>query len=128
MKTKYYSIISTLLVSVGLFGFISDDEALKKFFTNFQNYTQTHAQEKVYLHTDKPYYAIGDDIWFKAYVLDAQNLGPTSQSNILYVDLINSRDSIKKTLRIPLIAGFGWGNFELKDSLQEGNGRKTGTG
>lgn len=112
-----------LLVSIGLFGFIRDDEALKKFFSGFQNYTQTHPQEKVYLHTDKPYYAIGDDIWFKAYVLDAQNLGPTTQSNILYVDLINSRDSIKKTLRLPLIAGFGWGNFELKDSLQEGNYR-----
>ena len=112
-----------MLVSIGLFGFVRDDEALKKFFSNFQNYTQTQPQEKVYLHTDKPYYAIGDDIWFKAYVLDAQNLGPTTQSNILYVDLINSRDSIKKTLRLPLIAGFGWGNFELKDSLQEGNYR-----
>ncbi|TKC00983.1 carboxypeptidase-like regulatory domain-containing protein [Pedobacter cryophilus] len=123
MKTKYYFIISILFVALGLFGFIRDDEALKKFFSNFQNYTQTQPQEKVYLHTDKPYYAIGDDIWFKAYVLDAQNLGPTTQSNILYVDLINSRDSIKKTLRLPLIAGFGWGNFELKDSLQEGNYR-----
>ena len=123
MKTKYYFIFFIMLVSIGLFGFVRDDEALKKFFSNFQNYTQTQPQEKVYLHTDKPYYAIGDDIWFKAYVLDAQNLGPTTQSNILYVDLINSRDSIKKTLRLPLIAGFGWGNFELKDSLQEGNYR-----
>lgn len=27
-----------------------------------------HPQEKVYLHMDKPYYALGDTIWFKGYV------------------------------------------------------------
>ena len=102
MKIKYYLLLSFLLVSVGLFSFVNEDEPLKKLFSNFQNFNANHTQEKVYLHTDKPYYAIGDDIWFKAYVVDAQTLTSTPQSNILYVDLIDGRDSIKKTLRIPL--------------------------
>lgn len=123
MKIKYYFLLSFLLISVGLFSFVNDDDPLKKLFSNFQNFNSTHTQEKVYLHTDKPYYAIGDDIWFKAYVIDAQTLTSTPLSNILYVDLIDGRDSIKKTLRIPLVLGFGWGNFELKDSLKEGNYR-----
>ncbi|OAQ40246.1 hypothetical protein A5893_04645 [Pedobacter psychrophilus] len=117
-------IFSTLAIAfIGFVGFIADDDLLKKALESFQKYQETNIQEKVYIHTDKPYYAIGDEIWFKAYVVDAQTLTPTSQSNILYVDLINGRDSVKKTLRIPLVAGFGNGNFELKDSLQEGNYR-----
>lgn len=117
-------VFSTLAIAfIGFVGFISDDDLLKKALESFQKYQEINIQEKVYIHTDKPYYAIGDEIWFKAYVVDAQTLTPTTQSNILYVDLINGRDSVKKTLRIPLIAGFGNGNFELKDSLQEGNYR-----
>lgn len=26
--------------------------------------------EKVYLHTDKPYYTIGDTLWFKSYLFN----------------------------------------------------------
>jgi TonB-dependent SusC/RagA subfamily outer membrane receptor len=123
MKTKAFYLLASLLLSFGLFSFIRDEDPLQKLLLSFQKYTTSHIQEKIYIHTDKPYYAIGDDIWFKAYVVDAQDLTPTSQSNILYVDLINGRDSVKKTLRIPLTAGFGSGNFELKDSLIEGNYR-----
>ncbi|HET8829077.1 MAG TPA: TonB-dependent receptor plug domain-containing protein, partial [Pelobium sp.] len=38
-------------------------------------------------------------------------------------DLIDAKDSIQKTLRLPLVAGLGWGSFELKDSITEGNYR-----
>jgi uncharacterized protein YfaS (alpha-2-macroglobulin family) len=123
MKSKFYIPLFILIGSWGLFSFVQGEDPLKELILKFQKYQNTYVQEKVYLHTDKPYYAIGDDIWFKAYVVDAQNLMPTAESKILYVDLINGRDSVKKTLRIPLIAGFGSGNFELKDSLREGNYR-----
>lgn len=123
MKKNIILFISFVLGAFFFVGFIQDDEAIKKLLISFQKFNNSHTQEKVYLHTDKPFYAIGDEIWFKAYVIDAQNMGPTPQSNYLYVDLINSRDSVKKTLKLPLIAGFGWGNFELKDSLKEGNYR-----
>ncbi|MBU1371544.1 MAG: TonB-dependent receptor plug domain-containing protein [Bacteroidetes bacterium] len=123
MKAKFYIPLFILIGSWGLFSFVQDEDPLKELIQKFQKYQNTYVQEKVYLHTDKPYYAIGDDIWFKAYVVDAQTLTPTTESNILYVDLINGRDSVKKTLRIPLVAGFGSGNFELKDSLREGNYR-----
>jgi hypothetical protein len=123
MKNKKILFSALVIAFIGFVGFIADDDLLKKALESFQKYQEKNIQEKVYIHTDKPYYAIGDDIWFKAYVVDAQTLTPTPQSNILYVDLINGRDSVKKTLRIPLVAGFGYGNFELKDSLQEGNYR-----
>ncbi|HEX7365651.1 MAG TPA: TonB-dependent receptor plug domain-containing protein [Pelobium sp.] len=124
MKTKKTLLISFLFFGlVSLLGFIADDSPLTKLLKDFENYFTANTQEKIYLQTDKPYYAVGDFIWFKAYVLDAQSLKPSPKSNIMYVDLINDKDSIQKTLRLPLIAGLGWGSFELKDSVKEGNYR-----
>jgi TonB-dependent SusC/RagA subfamily outer membrane receptor len=123
MKNKILIFSATIFCFLVSFGFISNDDLLKKLLDNFATYHQKNIQEKVYIHTDKPYYSIGDEIWFKAYVVDAQFLTPTPQSSILNVDLINQKDSIKKTLRIPLVAGFGYGNFKLTDSLEEGNYR-----
>ncbi|MFC5285364.1 carboxypeptidase-like regulatory domain-containing protein [Pedobacter alpinus] len=123
MKSKIYLILALSLSTFGLFSFTADDDSLKSFLEKIQTYFRANVQEKVYLHTDKPFYAVGDDIWFKAYVVNAENLTPTPNSNILYVDLIDGKNAIKKTIRLPLVAGFGWGNFELKDSLQEGNYR-----
>src|SRR5690606_27813172 len=44
-------------------------------------------------------------------------------SKVLYVDLINESDSIKQSLRLPLTAGMAWGDFQLADTLREGNYR-----
>ncbi|MGE6218546.1 TonB-dependent receptor [Nubsella zeaxanthinifaciens] len=86
-------------------------------------YTTANAQEKVHLHLDKPYYAIGDDIWFKAYVVNAKTGFPSNISNVLYVELINETDNVTKALKLPLTRGISWGNFNLIDSLKEGNYR-----
>ncbi len=124
MKTKKLPIILSLFISACfLFSFTADDDMLTKLLASFQQHFKTNAQEKIYLHTDKPYYAVGDYVWFKAYVVDAQNLKPTAKSGVMYVDLIDEKDLVQKTLRLPLVAGLTWGSFELKDSIKEGNYR-----
>ena len=45
--------------------------------------------EKVYLHFDKPYYAVGDTIWFKAY-LTIDRHQPSPLSKIIYVDVLGA--------------------------------------
>ncbi|MBB5440138.1 TonB-dependent SusC/RagA subfamily outer membrane receptor [Pedobacter sp. AK017] len=88
-----------------------------------QDYNKQYAQEKVHLHLDKPYYAIGDDIWFKAYVINTQTSAPSNISKALYVELINEKDSIKSQLKLPMDGGITWGDFKLPDTLTEGNYR-----
>lgn len=112
-------IFTTLLVT----GFIRDDEPLKKILRQIEKYRLGYPQEKVHLHLDKPYYAIGDNIWFKAYVVQAEKNELSNLSKVLYVELINDKDSIKKSLKIPLNLGLCWGDFNLTDSLREGNYR-----
>jgi hypothetical protein len=120
---KYLSLpLLAIACLLSLSAFIADDpftELLKK----LDEFTKKHPQEKVYLHLDKPYYAIGDNIWFKAYVVDGQTSLPSNMSNILYVELINERDSISKQIKLPMQSGTTWGDFKLSDSLSEGNYR-----
>ena len=45
-----------------------------------------YPQEKIYLHTDKPYYMAGDTIRFRAHVVDAASHAPVHASRYVYVD------------------------------------------
>ncbi|WP_231459080.1 carboxypeptidase regulatory-like domain-containing protein [Pedobacter sp. Leaf132] len=77
--------------------------------------------EKVYLHFDKPYYAVADTVWFKAYVTENQNF-LTGISKIVYVDVINQKDSLIQTLKLPLVGGVASGNFPLSmENYKQGN-------
>ena len=46
-------------------------------------------QEKVYLHLDNNCYFRGEEIWFKAYVVRADNNRYTDLSRLLYVELVS---------------------------------------
>ncbi|MET4080800.1 hypothetical protein ABIB40_000744 [Pedobacter sp. UYP30] len=75
-------------------------------------YLSTYPEEKIYLHFDKPYYAVADTVWFKAYVTENLNL-LSKISKIVYVDVINQKDSLIQTVKLPLVDGMADGNFPL---------------
>src|SRR6476469_6436983 len=79
---------------------------LKTIIENRTKLAQEFPTEKVHLHFDKPYYGLGDTIWFKAYVLIEQHI-PSPLSKIIYVDLINQRDSVVESLKLPVVNGVG---------------------
>ena len=123
MKTKYTLTLLFITAFAALTAFKLDDDPFSLLLKKMEAYNKTNIQEKVHLHLDKPFYAIGDDIWFKAYVVNTFNGHPSNISNILYVELINETDSVKKQLSLPLLGGITWGDFKLTDSLSEGNYR-----
>ena len=102
---------------------IAQNNLLTDFLQKVEQYGSRYAQEKVYLHLDKPYYAVGDNIWFKAYILNAKTGKPSAISGILYVELINEEGLLTKKLKLPVKLGTSWGDFSLADTLQEGNYR-----
>ncbi|MFC3561707.1 carboxypeptidase-like regulatory domain-containing protein [Pedobacter jamesrossensis] len=123
MKFKITLALSFLAVLIVFAAFRIDDDPFSAIVKKLDEYTAKYQQEKVYLHLDKPYYAIGDDIWFKAYILNTKTQAPTDISKILYVELINEKDSIKRLVKLPIMGGVTWGDFKLTDSLGEGNYR-----
>ncbi len=111
-----------LLAIISLCSFTIDDPFLA-LLKKLEEFTKRYPTEKVHLHLDKPYYAAGDNIWFKAYVTDAHTSEPATASNILYVELINEMDSVSTQLKLPMQNGISWGDFKLTDTLVEGNYR-----
>jgi hypothetical protein len=109
---------------VCLFSFIPKaDEPLAKLVFNLQRWTDSIPQEKVYLHMDKPYYALGDTIWFKGYVTIGSRHQLSALSGAVYVDLATDHDSLVRTLKLPVTSGMVMGNFILGDDLKAGNYR-----
>lgn len=77
--------------------------------------------EKIYVHTDKPYYYPGEPLWFKGYVNYYKPSLRDSLSRVVYVEIINPDRKLtaSKTLRID--SGLFKGEFVLPDSLAPGN-------
>lgn len=120
-KSRFYILI--IIVAFSFTGFKMQEDNIQQFLNRFTDFSSNAYQEKIYLHTDKPYYAIGDEIWFKAYLVNAKNLLPSLKSGLMVVELINTNNKLHKRIKIPLVAGTGWGNFNLADSLKEGTYR-----
>src|SRR5271170_7530570 len=62
---------------------------LLKITTAADTFRNKHPIEKLYLQFDKPYYAVGDTIWFKAYLFNATYPEPPEKSALFYVELAN---------------------------------------
>ncbi|MDN3581081.1 TonB-dependent receptor plug domain-containing protein [Mucilaginibacter flavus] len=123
MKHKQlFAGLLTAIAAVAMLSFTGPgDDLLHKMVDQLYKWRGDHPQEKVYLQFDKPNYAIGDDIWFKAYVTIGSKHQLSALSEILNVDLIDENDSVKRSLKLPVSNGLAAGDFALADSMKEGS-------
>jgi hypothetical protein len=97
------------------------DKNIKRISDSVAQINKVLPVEKIYLHTDKPHYNIGDTIWFKAYVVDAMH-SPSKISRILYVQLDDDSAQRIDRISIRIKDGVGWGQIALrKVQYPEGN-------
>lgn len=100
-----------------------DSVPLNTIITKSVKFTNDYPIEKVYVHFDKPYYAVGDTIWFKAYVTVDQHV-PSTMSKIVYVDIYNTSDSLMASVKLPVVNGSAAGQIALPpDAYKQGNYR-----
>ncbi|CAH8285430.1 hypothetical protein EV196_1013 [Mariniflexile fucanivorans] len=83
-------------------------------------YTENYP-EKIYVQTDKPYYTMGDAIWFSAYLVNGTDHKKSDKSNIIYVELINDKDSIVSQKKLYTNNISAAGDFEIKKEWKPGN-------
>lgn len=89
-----------------------------------QKLSQQPVMEKVYLHLDKPGgYLPGDTIWYKAYTAIGQHHQLSALSAVLYVELINFRDSVITRQTLHLLSGTSQGDIPLARLLKRGTYR-----
>jgi hypothetical protein len=79
--------------------------------------------EKVYLHSDREIYYAGDNIWFKAYLVDATDRLLSNHSVNLHVELISPGLKIINSRIIRLDRGLGNGDFLLPGKMSSGRYR-----
>ena len=92
------------------------DELVEKWEKRLYGYPQT----KVYVHTDKPYYTIGDDIWFSVYVTNSSDHSSKSVSNLAYVTLEDENGYMFEERNIELDGRFGKGDFKIDSKIKPG--------
>lgn len=69
--------------------------------------------EQIYVHTDKPYYYAGEQLWFKGYLNYQTPSYRDSLSRTVYVDLINPESKIVLSKTIRIDSGRFSGEFDL---------------
>ena len=78
-------------------------------------------QEKVHLHTDKPYYIAGERIWFRAHVVDAATHVPSFSSSSVYVELFDARDSVVCRVKTGIANDIYSGYINIPEDAPEGD-------
>lgn len=94
---------------------------LGKFAARLDSLNQKFPSELVYIQTSKGIYETGEDLWFKAYLLDAHYFIPSALSQTLYLQMVNEKSG--KAVwqeKYEIKNGFADGHVFLQDSLSEG--------
>jgi TonB-dependent SusC/RagA subfamily outer membrane receptor len=120
MKNQWILVAFGLAILSVFSGFLIINDPIADLIKKMDAYNLAHPQEKVHLHLDKPNYLVGDDIWFKAYLINTADSKLSKLSGVLNVEFINSRDSLLQYRKLAVTNGQANGDFKLFDSLPEG--------
>jgi len=111
MRRKYIFLLIGWLITAAVFASVPDKKPEKVL----------PVQEKVYLHFDNNCYFLGDTIWYKAYVVLADDNSPEPLSRILYVELLNEQGYLMERQQLEINKlGQADGCFAICDTLFAG--------
>lgn len=97
-----------------------NDDLLQRIISNLDQYNKLLPQEKLYMHIDKPYYIAGEDLFYKAYIVNALFLFQDSNTELVHVEL-RGKDGRILEQKIKAENGAASGNITLPDTLSSGS-------
>lgn len=115
----FYSLLSFLLLFT--LSVSAQPFKLADYVGKVSNVAAQQQRERLHLHLDKPFYAAGDDIWIKSYLVIGAENRLSALSSVLYVDLLDENDVLVQRKIVPVVSGLGITDFALPDTLQAGN-------
>ena len=80
----------------------------------------TEAHDFVYLLPSKEISETGEDLWFKAYLINSQTLAPSNRSHTLYLQLRTASDSVVWSEKYPLVSGRSNGHIYIGTEWPQG--------
>ncbi|MEI7828726.1 MAG: hypothetical protein WCI31_03095 [Prolixibacteraceae bacterium] len=86
----------------------------------FQRYCELFPREEVFVSSDQEEYIAGEELWFNIWSVDKRSSSPSSNSKIIYLELLNPENNPISQKRISIVKGSGQGYIELPDTLTTG--------
>ncbi|MGG9964179.1 TonB-dependent receptor plug domain-containing protein [Ferruginibacter sp. SUN106] len=80
---------------------------------NAQDYAAT--KEKIYIQTNHVFYKPGDVVYFKLYLVKAQDQTPSYQSSVVYVELISPAGTVAQKSTFKVTNGYAEGSFDFSE-------------
>ena len=120
IKRQVLSIFTILFVLPGIAQTTGDllADSIKK---NFIRQSILFPQEKIYVQNDKPFYVTGEDIWLKAYLVDAISHIADFSSRYVYAELINPENEVSVRVKIKPVSGAYSGYITIPEELPSGD-------
>ena len=78
------------------------------------------AQDFVYILPSKEIAETGEDLWFKAYLMDRQTFALSDRSQTLYLQIRSASDSVVWSEKYPLVGGRGNGHIYVGTDWPQG--------
>ncbi len=114
---RYLTLFALLVFSVT--GSVA--QVLPDVESNFKEYTSNTLKEKLYVHTDKNGYTAGELLWFKVYSIDGILMKPLNLSKVVYVEVLDEKQSPVLQTKISMKDGAGNGSIYIPVNLSTGN-------
>src|SRR5215213_4950741 len=84
---------------------------------NIEQYGTNFPQEKIYIQFDKPTYAPGETIWFKAYLMTGIDVSTISTN--LYLDFSDANGNVLMHAVEPVVHSSASGYFDVPASFKD---------
>lgn len=98
--------------------------------SKFAKFTRLLGPEKLYIHTDKDRYCVGDTIWLKGYLANASLSADYPTCNYIYVELIaadkisetarHGQEKVVERIKLRKTGGQFFGHLVIPDNLFDG--------
>ncbi|MCU0390672.1 MAG: TonB-dependent receptor plug domain-containing protein [Thermoflexibacter sp.] len=123
MKKLLITFLALSTIGLLSFQYVRNQETIiEEIIGKLKSFYKKFPIEKVYLHTDKPYYVAGETLWFKAYLQNSQS-DTSDLSKVLYVELISPHRAVHKRMQLYINQLSTFGEIDLIDTLSEGTYR-----
>lgn len=98
-----------------MLGFLFSNLSLKA-----QNQFKDFEKEKTYIQTNHVFYKPGEEMYFKIYIVKAENNLPADQSKVVNFELIDPSGSVIKKDKYEIKNGYAEGYFYFNDEMKGG--------
>lgn len=115
MKHSFF--FALLFLFVVSFNSYAQRETLNGLVGKLQDHQQNTLQEKIFVHLDRTFYAGGETMWFKVYLMDGYFHHALDVSKVVYIEMLDRNNQPVLQTKVSIENGYGNGSVSIPSSL-----------